>query len=256
VSDPPSFAARAAVIATIAGGAAALVGLRFGQQRATRDSTNSLPDLRQRSTNGHEVTAHGLTRTDVVDSGGTLPTSVTVHGGLLYVLNARGAGSIVGFTVDDGDLEPLAGSSRPLSGSATAPAQVSFSPTGHQLVVTERATQRIDLYSVGADGYATGPAVVASAGATPFGFGFDNKAHLVVSEAFGGAADASAVSSYDLRRRAVARGEVVGSAGATSTRARRLSIHRTIEAHDTPIKVVTERLGRPPRSMPARSGSA
>lgn len=145
------------------------------------------------------ITAHGLTRTDVVDSGGTLPTSVSVHDGLLYVLNAGGAGSIVGFTVDDGGLEPLAGSSRPLSGSATAPAQVSFSPTGDQLVVTERATQRIDLYSVGADGYATGPTVVASAGSTPFGFGFDNKGHLIVSEAFGGAADASAVSSYDLQ---------------------------------------------------------
>ena len=31
---------------------------------------------------------------------------------------------------------------------------------------------------------------------TPFGFGFDNKDHVIVSEAFGGGADASAVSSY------------------------------------------------------------
>jgi 6-phosphogluconolactonase (cycloisomerase 2 family) len=100
--------------------------------------------------------------------------------------------------VNDGDLEPLAGSERPLSGPATAPAQVAFTPDGSQLVVTERATQRIDLYSVDSAGFAHGPTVLPSAGVTPFGFGFDNKGHLVVSEAFGGAPDASAVSTYDV----------------------------------------------------------
>lgn len=144
------------------------------------------------------VRPSGLERVDVVSSGGATPTSITVHGGILYVLNAGGAGSITGFTVDGGDLEPLPGSTRPLSGTGTAPAQVSFTPDGDQLVVTERATQQIDLYAVDADGYASGPTVVPSAGVTPFGFGFDNKGHLVVSEAFGGATDASAVSSYDV----------------------------------------------------------
>ncbi|HET9444350.1 MAG TPA: hypothetical protein VFO65_13555, partial [Acidimicrobiales bacterium] len=57
---------------------------------------------------------------------------------------------------------------------------------------------RLDLYEVDGSGLASGPTVVASAGATPFGFGFDNKDHLIVSEAFGGAPDASAVSSYRL----------------------------------------------------------
>jgi 6-phosphogluconolactonase (cycloisomerase 2 family) len=144
------------------------------------------------------VVGDGLERVDVIASGGTLPTSLTVHGDLLYVLNAGGAGGITGFTVEDGDLEPLAGSSRALSGGATAPAQVSFTPDGRQLVVAERATQRLDLFDVGADGYADGPTAVDSAGVTPFGFGFDNKDHLIVSEAFGGAADSSAVSSYRL----------------------------------------------------------
>ncbi|HET7489678.1 MAG TPA: beta-propeller fold lactonase family protein [Acidimicrobiales bacterium] len=138
----------------------------------------------------------GLERLDVVPSGGTMPTSLTVHGGLLYVLDAGGPGAISGFTVDDGHLAPLAGSTRPLSGTATAPAQVSFTPDGTRLLVTERATQRIDVYTVGAGGLATGPNVAPSAGPTPFGFGFDNKGHAIVSEAFGGAADASAVSSY------------------------------------------------------------
>jgi 6-phosphogluconolactonase (cycloisomerase 2 family) len=149
------------------------------------------------------VTPGGLVRTDVVDSGGTMPTSLTVHDDVLYVLNAGGDGSIVGFSVQRGDLELLPDSARALSGSATAPAQVSFTPDGDQLVVTERATQRIDLYAVGSDGYATGPTVVASSGVTPFGFAFDNKDHLVVSEAFGGAPDGSAVSTYDVEQGAL-----------------------------------------------------
>jgi 6-phosphogluconolactonase len=138
----------------------------------------------------------GLERIDVVPSGGATPTSIAAHQGLVYVLNAGGAGSITGFTSTNGHLAALAGSSRPLSTAATAPAQVSFTPAGDQLIVTERATQRIDLYAVGADGYASGPTVLPSSGVTPFGFGFDNKDHLIVSEAFGGAVDASAVSSY------------------------------------------------------------
>jgi 6-phosphogluconolactonase (cycloisomerase 2 family) len=142
------------------------------------------------------VTASDLVRTDVVASDGVMPTSLTVHDGVLYVLNAGGAGSIAGFTSDGGDLEPIAGSVQPLSGPATAAAQVSFTPDGDRLVVTERATQQIDVYAVDASGRASAPTVLPSAGATPFGFGFDNKDHLIVSEAFGGAPDGSAVSSY------------------------------------------------------------
>jgi 6-phosphogluconolactonase (cycloisomerase 2 family) len=37
-----------------------------------------------------------------------------------------------------------------------------------------------------------------SAGQEPFGFAFDPRGHLIVSEAFGGAPNASAVSSYDV----------------------------------------------------------
>ncbi len=144
------------------------------------------------------VLPDGLERIDVVESGGDLPTSLTVHDELVYVLNAGGEGNIHGFTVEDGDLTPLAGSARPLSGTATAPAQVSFSPDGEQLVVAERATQKLDLYDVYDNGLASSPNVQDSAGVTPFGFGFDNKEHLIVSEAFGGAPDGSAVSSYDL----------------------------------------------------------
>jgi 6-phosphogluconolactonase len=137
---------------------------------------------------------------DVVASGGAMPTSITVHGDLVYVLNAGDPGSISGFTVNDGDLEPITDSTRPLSAPGTQPAQVSFTPDGDRLIVAERATQRFDVYTVDRDGRPAGPANVASSGVTPFGFDFDNRHHLIVSEAMGGAADGSAVSSYDLRR--------------------------------------------------------
>jgi 6-phosphogluconolactonase len=144
------------------------------------------------------IRPHGLDRVDVVASGGDLPTSLTVHDDVLYVLNAGGPGGINGFRVRHGELDAIAGSAQPLSATGVAPAQVLFSPDGRNLVVTERATNRLDVYDVGRFGRASGPQVVDSAGATPFGFAFDGRDHVVVSEAFGGAADASAVSSYGL----------------------------------------------------------
>ncbi|MGH2987180.1 MAG: lactonase family protein [Solirubrobacterales bacterium] len=137
---------------------------------------------------------------DTDPSGGDQPISLAADNGLLYVLNAGGAGNISGHTVSrHGALSPLVGSTRPLSGADTGPAQVSFDPDGEQLVVTEKNTNLIDTYEVDDDtGVASGPSPQASAGQTPFGFGFDKRGHLIVSEAFGGAPDASAVSSYEL----------------------------------------------------------
>ena len=66
------------------------------------------------------VRPNGLERVGVVDSGGVMPTSIAVDGDLVYVLNAGGAGLITGFTAHDGDLEPIAGSTRPLSAAACA----------------------------------------------------------------------------------------------------------------------------------------
>jgi 6-phosphogluconolactonase (cycloisomerase 2 family) len=145
------------------------------------------------------VDGASLTRITTVPSGGTLPISLTVHGDLLYVLNAGGTENITGFSISQsGALSVLPGSSRALSGTGVGPAQVSFDPSGGWLVVTEKNTNRIDVYAVGANGYASAPVVNPSAGQTPFGFAFNQHGVLIVSEAFGGAANASAVSSYTL----------------------------------------------------------
>ena len=145
------------------------------------------------------VDGSSLTRIGTVPSGGTLPISLTTHGNLLYVLNAGGTENITGFTISAGGaLSQLGGSTRPLSGTGVGPAQVGFDPSGSYLVVTEKNTNKIDVYTVGANGYASAPVVNQSAGQTPFGFAFNQHGVLIVSEAFGGAVDASAVSSYTL----------------------------------------------------------
>lgn len=146
----------------------------------------------------------GLILTDKLASGGVMPTSLTVRNNRLFVLNAGNPGNITGFKLNgNGKLTPLPNSTRNLSnngvGAAPAPAQIAFSPDGKSLLVTERATNLIDLYTVNQQGVMSGPLTHPSAGMTPFGFAFAGDDTLVVSEAFGGAANASAVSSYMLK---------------------------------------------------------
>jgi len=144
-----------------------------------------------------KVKHSGLDLLDRVPSGGDRPISLAIHGRLVYVLNAGGDGNISGFIVrHNGHLKPIPGSNRPLSGSGTGPAQISFSSNGRVLAVTEKAANQILTYRVNHDGRTSGPEVHASSGNTPFGFAFSNKGYLIVSEAFGGAPNASAVSSY------------------------------------------------------------
>ncbi|HEX7779388.1 MAG TPA: beta-propeller fold lactonase family protein [Vicinamibacterales bacterium] len=155
-----------------------------------------------------EVTNTGLTLRDRTSSGGSLPISVTVNGRLVYVLNAGGAAGstdrVVGFRLSrDGQLRMIAGSARGLSAANTGPAQVEFSPDGAYLAVTEKNTNLIDIFPVNDDGTLGTGAAYASAGTTPFGFAFGKRGQLFVTEAFGGAPDASATSSYQLSRTGV-----------------------------------------------------
>lgn len=138
--------------------------------------------------------------TDTEPSGGDLPISVTIHRDLVYVLHGGVPNRLQGFRLtSDGDLVAIAGSERPLSADDTGPAQASFSPDGGVLVVTEKATNLITTYRVKGDGSLSDPSPQASNGMTPFGFAFNRNGDLLVSEAFGGAENASAVSSYDVK---------------------------------------------------------
>jgi 6-phosphogluconolactonase len=143
------------------------------------------------------VEADGLRLADRAASGGSGPTSAAIHDSLVYVLN-NGAASISGFRVADGKLVSLDGSSRPLSAPDADGAQVSFSRDGRTLVVTERGTNSISSYAVDEQGFADGPATIASAGATPYGFDFTARGAVIVTEAFGGEIGKAAASSYSL----------------------------------------------------------
>jgi len=150
------------------------------------------------------VGADGLTLTDTASSGGVRPVSVAIHQNLVYVVNAGGTvgdvDGIAGFRLaPDGTLSALPASTRPLSAPNASPAQISFSPDGRFLLVTEKATNFIATFAVGEDGYAA-PAVWNHAvGLTPFAMDFGKRDQLFVSEVFGGAVGAGAVSSYNLR---------------------------------------------------------
>lgn len=148
------------------------------------------------------VTPQGLHLTDKIGSEGKRPISLALHRNLLYVLNAGGAvgdkDNISGFLFSFGKLYVLPDSTHALSADNTGPAQIEFSNDGDSLVVTEKATQNIDVFALDDDGLVSSAKSFTAAAPTPFGFAFSPRGHLIVSEAVGGMPDASVVSSYSL----------------------------------------------------------
>lgn len=147
------------------------------------------------------IKKHDLSLTDNVDSGGLNPISVTIHGRLVYVLNAGGnvadVDSVTGFWLSPkGKLTALPYGPLPLSANSTGPAQIGFTPDGHLLVVTEKATNIIDTFIMYPGQAPDGPYMTTSEGMTPFGFSFGKRNQLFISEAHGGEAGAGTVSSY------------------------------------------------------------
>lgn len=146
-----------------------------------------------------EIKPFGLRFVGVSPSGGVRPVSLTIHDDeLVYVVHDT-SDNIVGFKMNSaGALTMIPGSVQPLSSSGTSPAQISFDRHGELLLVTEKATNRLSVFEVDRDGVASQRKTVNSAGQTPFGFAFGFRDQLFVSEAFGGAREASALTSYEI----------------------------------------------------------
>lgn len=145
-----------------------------------------------------------LQRLQVVGSGGTFPVSVTVHDGVVYVLNARDGGSIQGFVQLGGVLIRIPSWQRPLGLDPAAtpefvntPGEVRFSPAGDQLVVTTKANgNQIDVFHVDAFGRPSArPTVTADPAGVPFAVAFDAQGRLDVAEA-----GPNAVASFVLHK--------------------------------------------------------
>ena len=146
-----------------------------------------------------EMNQGALTQRQLIGSGGDQPISLARFGRLLYVLNDGSPATVNGFRIRaDGTLEPLSGSSRPLSAAVPDAAQIGFMRGGSSLMVTEKATGNILVFPVDPSGRLGVATVTRSNGATPFGFAVDPRGAVIVSEAFGGAPNGSALSSYRL----------------------------------------------------------
>lgn len=141
-----------------------------------------------------------LTLVSKTPSGGSQPVAVAENGGLVYVLNSGGAGSVVGFHLDfGGQLIQIENSTQFLSANDVAGASISFSPNGQFLLVTERLTNNIDVFSVKPNGTLAPAIVKASPGAGAFSVRFAPNGDAIVSETGPATAtNGSAISSYSV----------------------------------------------------------
>ncbi|HUC54165.1 MAG TPA: beta-propeller fold lactonase family protein [Candidatus Cybelea sp.] len=134
---------------------------------------------------------------DTVSSGGSEPNAVAQHGNLVYVLNVGGSSDVVGFSLNHGQLEQIPQSTRFLTTNNSGAASLAFSPDGSFLVVTERATNNIDVFAVQADGRLAPIVVNTNGGPGSFSVTFaPNGAALVSETGPAGVSNGSAISSY------------------------------------------------------------
>lgn len=138
-----------------------------------------------------------LLRRQIVPSGGDFPVSVTVHDRVVYVLNARGGGSVQGYVRLGTKLRPVDHWNRGLGLDPEAtpefvstPGEVAFNPDGSKLLVTTKtnghAVLVFDVRRFG--GLSHEPVVNELPGTVPFAMSFDEAGHLVLAEAAGAVA--------------------------------------------------------------------
>ena len=181
-------------------------GLILGEQSPANLGNRGNHLLFATNTGSNDVSVFRVRPDDSLDlveresSGGLEPISITVHGNVAYVLN-NASGSIQGFRVSGkGELTPIPGSSRPVTGGGLADvAQIAFTPGGDTLVVTGKNTNVIDTYLVGRGGVVTaGPIPNRSNGITPFGMAFTQRGQLLTTEGHLTTQGLGAVSSYEV----------------------------------------------------------
>jgi 6-phosphogluconolactonase len=157
---------------------------------AVNTSTGDLSVFRVRGAN--------LELAQVVSTGGSAPVAVAQHGNLVYVINFAGNSNVVGFQLDEnGRLISIANSIRYLSATNTGASSLAFSPDGRFLLVTEKVTNNIDVFSVQSDGTLSQPQFTPNPVPGIFDVVFSaDGAALIVQTGPAGSSNASSVSSY------------------------------------------------------------
>jgi 6-phosphogluconolactonase len=140
-----------------------------------------------------------LVLTDRVPSGGSEPNAVAQHGNLVYVLNTAGSSSVVGFRLHEGALTRIPESLRFLSANFVSSSSLAFSHDGRYLVVTEIATNNVDVFRVGQDGRLSPITVNPGVGKGTFSAVFSPSGALLVSETGGPGPNSSTISSYRIQ---------------------------------------------------------
>jgi 6-phosphogluconolactonase (cycloisomerase 2 family) len=104
---------------------------------------------------------------------------------------------VAGFILEGSRLQQIPNSTRFLSTNTSGTASISFSPDGRFLVVTERLTNKVDVFLVQPDGTLSPVVVNASAGPGAFAVAFAPNGAAIVSETgAAGVANGSAITSY------------------------------------------------------------
>lgn len=150
-----------------------------------------------------KITPTGLVREQVIGSGGEFPVSIAASPRAVYVLNARGGGSIQGYLNVGGYLVKIDRWNRQLGFDPNAspeftstPAQIGFAPGDRELIITTKGDgSSVETFRVGLFGHlAPNPTVTLLAGRVPFGFDFDRVGRLVLTEA-----GTNSVATFSLR---------------------------------------------------------
>lgn len=148
-----------------------------------------------------KITNQGLTFDQRVPSGGQTPVSVAMRGNRVFVANAGGStgtvDNVVGFGFNDnGALTQIPGANSRLSGASTTPTQISISPDGSLLIVTEQGTNRISIFSINFDGSLNALNSQLFNGINPSGFAIGPGGRVVVAELGGNVPNGSTISSF------------------------------------------------------------
>lgn len=147
-----------------------------------------------------QVHGSNLSLVDKKSSGGAEPNAVAQHGGLVYALNVGGSSNVVGFTLNAaGHLKQIPNSTRFLTSNNSEAASLAFSPDGQFLLVTERASNNIDVFHVQNDG--TLGSIIVNSDSEPGAFSLSfapNGAALVSETGPAGGSNASTISSYSV----------------------------------------------------------